>query len=278
MEHLFERPDFQSFIDTLPDPLHVMDSDFRILVQNKAFRQLNAELGLAADIVGMTLEEAFPFLGPHVREEYRRVLEGKETLITEELNILGSRRIHTETKKTPLVLPGGRAGVVTLIRDITVHKLVAEALLAERELFAGGPTVVLAWGAESGWPVEYASPNVRAQLGYEVGDLLSGKIPYMDLVHPEDLPRVRDEVARFCADGLPSYEQEYRLRHADGIYRWVRQFSVVKRDDAGNVVRFHGYVIDITAHRTAEDEIARLTRERSSARTGTGRTSKKKNS
>ncbi|MFA6029334.1 MAG: PAS domain-containing protein [Elusimicrobiota bacterium] len=276
MQPLFEHPDFQVLIDTLPDPLHVMDADFRILVMNKAFRQLNAELGLTADIVGMTLEEAFPFLGPCVREEYRRVLEGKETLITEELNVLGSRRIHTETKKTPLVLPDGRAGVVTLIRDITVHKLVAEALLAERELFTGGPTVVLAWGAENGWPVEYASPNVREALGYEVGDLLSGRIRYMDLVHPEDLPRVKDEVARFCADGLPSYEQEYRLRHADGIYRWVRQFSVVKRDDGGGIARFHGYVIDITAHRNAEDEIARLTREGSAARKSAGRSSRKK--
>ena len=57
----------------------------------------------------------------------------------------------------------------------------------ERALFAGGPVVVFRWVATEGWPVEYVSSNVEAQLGYTTDDLLSGQVAYANMVHPDDL-------------------------------------------------------------------------------------------
>jgi len=270
-----DREQILRLLDELPDPLHIMDQDHRLLLANKAFKKLNAELGLPAGIEGKTLKEIFPFLGQAVLDEYRRAFGG-ETVVTEELNRFGERRVWTETKKSPFPLDGQRKGVITLVRDITVHKLVSEALLEERQLFVGGPTVVFTWGAEEGWPVEYVSPNVLQQFGYPVEDFLCGKVVYTDIVHPDDLPRVVKEVEAYCEARVPHFEQEYRLRHSDGIYRWVRDFTVVKRDEAGTLLRFHGYIQDITDFRTAEDEVRRLQEQTKPPKPNGGRKPRKK--
>ena len=70
----------------------------------------------------------------------------------------------------------------------------ADDVLA-RTLFMGGPTIVFKWRATEGWPVEYVSPNIR-QFGYAAEDFTSGKVPYADIVHPDDIERIAAEVSQ----------------------------------------------------------------------------------
>jgi PAS domain S-box-containing protein len=42
-----------------------------------------------------------------------------------------------------------------------------------------------------------------------------------DLVHPDDLAAVRDRLAIRAAGADPPDPVAYRLRHADGSWRWV---------------------------------------------------------
>ena len=72
---------------------------------------------------------------------------------------------------------------------------------AERwDLFAEGPVVIFAWRNESGWPVEYVSPNVDRLFGYSPGELYDADPPYAELVHDDDIDRVIREV-RENSDG-----------------------------------------------------------------------------
>jgi PAS domain S-box-containing protein len=152
---------------------------------------------------------------------------------------------------------GTSLGLRVSNRDITARKRAEQALHEERRLFIGGPTVVFKWRAAAGWPVEYVSPNVLAQLGHPAEALTSGTLPYSELVHPEDLARVAQEVEGHTLAGAPVFEQEYRLRHADGEYRWIYDFTTVIRDDLGVVTHYHGYIQDIT-RRKQTDEQSRL--------------------
>jgi PAS domain-containing protein len=56
---------------------------------------------------------------------------------------------------------------------------------------------VFVWRNEEGWPVEFVTDNVENLLGYTPDELLSGKVRYDQIVHPDDLPRVEQEVATF---------------------------------------------------------------------------------
>lgn len=158
-------------------------------------------------------------------------------------------------------------GYVIVIHDVTVRRAVEEALSEreaalreERLLFIGGPTVVFKWRSGADWRVAYVSPNVKAQLGYAPEDFVEGQLPYASLVHPDDLPRVAEEVTSYAAAGVNWFEQEYRLRHSDGNYRWVYDCTSIVRDQSGAALHYQGYVLDITDRKRAE--IDRLEMER----------------
>jgi signal transduction histidine kinase/CheY-like chemotaxis protein len=66
------------------------------------------------------------------------------------------------------------------------------------------------------------------------------------MVHADDIKRVSEEVARYTADHMDAFVQEYRIRAADGRVLWVDDRTTVVRDAAGVVVRYEGTLADIT--------------------------------
>jgi PAS domain S-box-containing protein len=75
-------------------------------------------------------------------------------------------------------------------------------------------------------------------------------------IHPEDIPRVLEKWRTLAAAG-ESYEDEMRLRRADGEYRWVLVLTVPLRDERGNIVKWYGSAIDIEDRKRAEDDLRR---------------------
>ncbi|MXQ14803.1 PAS domain S-box protein [Microvirga makkahensis] len=69
-------------------------------------------------------------------------------------------------------------------------------------------------------------------------------------LHPDDL----EPTMRRWADALASgeaFDTEYRLRLADGNYRWFRARAAARRDDSGAIVRWYGSAEDIHDHKQA---------------------------
>lgn len=141
----------------------------------------------------------------------------------------------------------------------------AHSASPDAALFDESPIVLFRWRAAAGWPVEYVSQSVR-QFAVEPADLLSGKVPYASLVHPDDLMRVATEVGEFSAAGRVTFEQDYRLVLPDGRMVWIYDFTRVLRDASGQVTHYEGYVLDITARKLAEaalrDRIAESEQQR----------------
>ena len=123
------------------------------------------------------------------------------------------------------------------------------------------PSVVVLWRSEGGsWPVEFVSASVR-QFGYEPEDLMSRRLNFRDITHPEDRERVGAEVDTHAAAGHREYNQEYRIQCADGSVRWVDDHTIVRLDDRGEVTHHEGLITDITERKAAEER-AREVRER----------------
>lgn len=76
----------------------------------------------------------------------------------------------------------------------------------------------------------------------------------MQVIHSEDIPRVMDKWLIDMPAGLP-YEDEMRLRRADGEYRWFLIRTVPLRDQQGNIVKWYGTSTDIEDRRRAEDAL-----------------------
>ena len=77
-----------------------------------------------------------------------------------------------------------------------------------------------------------------------------------ELVHPDDLTRVRDAWGRAVGTGRP-HTVEYRLRRHDGEYRWHLVQGLPLKDGGGRVVRWLGTCTDIEDRKRAEEALAR---------------------
>jgi PAS domain S-box-containing protein len=85
------------------------------------------------------------------------------------------------------------------------------------------------------------------------GVVLDGK---NSTVHPEDYPQRSRDWRAHVAAGEP-YENEMRLRRADGVYRWHRVTRVPLRDANGAIVNWYGVGFDIDDQKRAEDRLRR---------------------
>ena len=107
--------------------------------------------------------------------------------------------------------------------------------------------------------VLFVSEGSLALTGCKAEDLIAGKVHFRDLIHPEDLLRVRD-ATRAGLQQHREVEIEYRLRLPDGTEKWVLSLGRGVYSEAGKLEVFEGLAIDITAQKKSED--ARLLLER----------------
>jgi PAS domain S-box-containing protein len=75
-------------------------------------------------------------------------------------------------------------------------------------------------------------------------------------MHPEDIPRVFEKWLPLMAAG-ESYEDEMRLRRADGEYRWFLVRTVPLRDKHGSIVKWFGSSFDIEDRKQAVEALRR---------------------
>ncbi|MEG3086085.1 hybrid sensor histidine kinase/response regulator [Sphingomonas sp. PB4P5] len=77
---------------------------------------------------------------------------------------------------------------------------------------------------------------------------------WLDEVHPDD--RVAAEQAFVSANAnAAEYRVDFRLRRADGVYRWVMDLAVPRVHRDGRFLGYVGSVIDIHERRGAEDAL-----------------------
>ena len=74
-------------------------------------------------------------------------------------------------------------------------------------------------------------------------------------LHPEDAPRRRAAMEEHLAGRAPAYVGEFRMRHPDGQYRWLRIHGLCSRDAEGKPVRMAGSTSDIDARKRAEEAL-----------------------
>ena len=116
------------------------------------------------------------------------------------------------------------------------------------------PAVVYRCRISEGWPVEFISEGVR-QFGYVPRDFVSGAVSWSSLTHPEDLPRVEDEVGRHRQEDVREFKLEYRLVTKTGDVRWIEDRLLVVSDLDGTASHIQGIMLDVTERRKAEEAL-----------------------
>lgn len=177
--------------------------------------------------------------------------------------------IQTELNRLGVRLRESYEGLRRVLaeRDEANHKL--ETLLRSLDLKVAERTAEL---AES--QARYALAARGSNDGIWDWDLRTGKVHYserwksslglppraelctlecwLSLAHPQDAERLERELNANAASGADLFEIEYRLRHTDGTWRWMRCRGAAERDESGRAFRMAGSQSDITSGKLAD--------------------------
>jgi PAS domain S-box-containing protein len=137
------------------------------------------------------------------------------------------------------------AGVV---RDITERRKAEQELRESEARFRALAQAIPnhVWTAQPDGKLDWFNERVFEFSGFSLEELRGDG--WAQMVHPDDLERAAALWRSSLASGS-SYEIEFRLRAADGSYRWHIARAVPLQDDAGRTVRWVGTNTDIQEHR-----------------------------
>jgi len=119
------------------------------------------------------------------------------------------------------------------------------------------PAVAFLWKDTKGWPVELVSDNVKELFGYTADEFMSGKVNYVQTVHPDDMERLLKETEKYCVkkNREEITRKSYRIVTKQGEVRWVDDMTFVYKNTQGRITQYQGVVIDITDRKHAEEEL-----------------------
>lgn len=118
---------------------------------------------------------------------------------------------------------------------------------------------------DSSGTIIYISPQIESILGFSQDDCASDQYFFLNHLHPDDRDRIAEEQRRNLR-GAERVVSEYRLIGGDGQPRWVHDESVAVRDEHRRLRYRQGFILDITARKSAEEERAAIQRELALAR------------
>jgi PAS domain S-box-containing protein len=242
-----------------------LEVDLRTGFRNRRSPEYLLIHGLPPDAVNETHEEWVQRIHPDDREateaKFRDAVAGDVREYTVQYRIIrpndGEMR-WISVKSTIERDEGGRA-----IRLVGAHTDVTEQVVADlalrqseeefRTLAEAVPHHV--WTARPDGLLNWFNPRVYEYAGSSPGELDGEK--WGGIVHPDDVPGAVAAWTHAIGTGQ-AYETEFRLRRADGTYRWFLVRAVPARDAQGGIVRWIGTNTDVHDQRLIAGELAEL--------------------
>jgi PAS domain S-box-containing protein len=244
---------YRTTINSLNDPLHVVDKNLRIILSNSAFDNWLGELGIDKDIVGRTVFGAFPFLPTAVREEYQEVFDNRKMVLTEGSLFLNNREIFTETRKIPIFSENQVNQVITIIRDITESKKMENQVIESEKNFRNMITNLDEGYYKVEWEgnILYHNPAFSKIAGYDPFENLIGKeVPFL-WENTEDHEKYQEELIK------NKYVRNYivPLKKKNGEKIIVQLNAHLIKDENNKLLAVEGTFSDITEKFRLEQEL-----------------------
>jgi PAS domain S-box-containing protein len=254
--------DFAAVFDHAALGMVIADAEGRIVRVNDAF----------AALVGRSAEElagrdSSSFTHPDDldmnRLQVRRIERGESIATTFEKRYIrpDGRIVWACITLSPAYDDGDHRYLIGTAQDITSQKSIGDELAETRRRVSSaliaGEVATYEWDVNS--DRLWGDANFDQIFGTERdADGTAPLARFVEAVHPDDRPHVMAAIQRTVDTGA-EYDVEYRVRNG-GIVRWVSARGRIARNDEKGIVRFHGVVLDITARKRVEEELALRTR------------------
>jgi PAS domain S-box-containing protein len=255
--------DYQHLFHAIPAALLLMAPDATIL--DNTDEHVAVSLKAREEIVGRPLFEAFPA----VAQNQGNIMEASHAHVRQHLEPHtmplirydlerpaeqggGFEEFYWQATHYPIVDAAGQLQYILQRTENVTEQLratraaaEAQARLAEeqaRTIFILENLPVLIWTTTPDGRADYFNPRWLAFTGHdlsaELGESWTGSL------HPDDQARVAAHWQKHLASG-ELFQAEYRLRRADGEYRWILARAVPRRADDGTITMWVGGATDI---------------------------------
>jgi diguanylate cyclase (GGDEF)-like protein/PAS domain S-box-containing protein len=250
---------YHSLVQNLPQNILRKNLEGRFTFANTQFC---ATIGRRLEeILGRTDFDLFPApLARKYQEDDRRVIKsGKNFETVEEHRPPGKDLLYVRVVKTPIHDARGYVvGVQGMFWDVTDLHRAQKALESSEQRYAlaveGAHDGLWDWDLRDG--EVYFAPRWKSMLGHEDDEIGKSPEEWMKRVHPEDLEKLKTDLAAHVLGKTAHFENEHRMLHKDGGYRWMLSRGIGVRARTGKAVRLAGSQTDITDRKRFEEQLA----------------------
>jgi PAS domain S-box-containing protein len=197
-----------------------------------------------------------------VFQEFEKLLKGKQERYSHEYRLKGEDGQHRWILDRGQVVEHRNSRPVRIIGTFTdiTERIEQEQRLQQSEerfqLAAKGMSVGI-WD----WNIKthryYWSPQLFEILGYEPFELQAGFEGIEGFMHPDDKPKVIATLAKYFKKQIDEFSVEYRVKHNNGEYIWVRSNGQAVFDNKGEPVRMVGSLENIHDGKIAQIELSK---------------------
>jgi diguanylate cyclase (GGDEF)-like protein/PAS domain S-box-containing protein len=242
-------------LDTMKVGVSVTDLDHRIVYANPAQAEMHGYT-----VAELTSRNARALNPSDLCRPYNELLSAR-TWRRESQNVRRDGSRFPVELVSDVVTSGNGAplGTVTICQDITERKRAEEALRESEERYAlavrGANDGIWDWNLLTG--TIYFSPRWKEMLGCAEGEIGADSDAWFRRVHPQDRGSLQRALAATIAGETSHFENQHRMLHRDGTYRWMLSRGTALRDRQGRAVRLAGSQTDIT-DRAVQDPLTEL--------------------
>ncbi len=247
-----------TILDSIMDPFCIFDDGYKIIWANEAYagiknkkrdeligkhcyEVLHNRTGVCSDcIVSKTFLSSDPC--------------AKDNLIT----FKSGSKIWLEIYTYPIFNEQGDVShVIEYTRDISERKQIEQALLESRDRYAlaasGANDGLWDWNLKTG--AIYYSPRWKSMLGFGEDEVRDSPEEWLSRVHPDDCRQLEKDISDHINGLTLQFENEHRILHKDGTYRWMLSRGVAVGDTSMKACRMAGSQTDITARKKTEEQL-----------------------
>ena len=249
------RREWENIFQAIGHPTIILDADHYVLAANRA--TVTAAGKILQDIIGKKCYELLH--GSH---------EPPENCPLEKMLRSGNFEIEPMEIKafegtylvscTPVLDSAGRLQkVIHIATDITDRKRAEEALECSEERYRSFVQNFqgIAYKGNMNFTAIFFHGLVEEMTGYTEEEFVKGKPRWDQVIHPDDLPGLKDSFENIRTVPDHSDVREYRIVHKNGQTRWVRERVKNIADDSGKLAFVQGVIHDITVEKSAENDL-----------------------
>ncbi|MDM9383404.1 PAS domain S-box protein [Chlorogloeopsis sp. ULAP01] len=244
---------YRRLFETANEGIWIFDSEGKTEYVNQRLAQM---LGYSVEqMLGCSI---FEFMDHQARIEVEQWLEQQRQSVQEAKQQFDLRLRHQDKSELWTILStsavldtqGEFSGAIAMLTDITKHKQVEVALRESGERYRSlvVATSQMVWTTQPDGQV-VDMPDWRAYTGQTQAQVKGWG--WLEALHPDD----RERTARIWTHAVQTksiYENEYRIRGADGIYRYFSARGVPVATEDGKIREWVGVCSDITYRKQAE--------------------------